>query len=179
MTATSSLDWRSRSTADGASSPMAPSPVTLPGGEVDVIDLSQPISEAMAGWRGVDRAEVTMTEVPVSHCVPGAQISATHLNMVTHAGTHVDAARHFFPDGRSIDEYEIERFVCRGVALDVRREGPEQLTADQLAAIDPGIRAGDAVLLYFGYAERYTEESYYDHPFLSGDAAEYLAERDI
>ena len=148
-------------------------------GDVDIVDLSQPISEAMAGWRGTDRAEVTMTEVPVAHSVPGARISATHLSMVTHAGTHVDAARHFFPDGKSIDEYDLRRFVCRGVALDVRREGPVQLTADELAAIDPGIRAGDAVLLYFGYAERYCDASYYDHPYLSGDAAEYLAERDI
>lgn len=148
-------------------------------GAFDVVDLSQPITDAMAGWRGTDRAEVTMEEVPIEHSVPGARISATRLSMVTHAGTHVDAARHFFPRGNSIDEYELGRFVCRGVALDVRRAGPQELTADELRAVDPGIRAGDAVLLYFGYAERYTENAYHDHPYLTGAAAEYLAERDI
>jgi kynurenine formamidase len=148
-------------------------------GAVQVIDLSQPITGAMARWRGTDRAEVTMEEVPIEHAVPGARISATRLSMVTHAGTHVDAARHFFPHGHSIDEYELARFVCRGVALDVRRDGPRELTADELRAADPGIRAGDAVLLYFGYAERYTDHAYHDHPYLSGDAAEYLAEREI
>jgi len=40
----------------------------------------------------------------------------THLRMVAHAGTHVDAARHFFPEGESIDEYPIGRFVCRGAS---------------------------------------------------------------
>lgn len=143
----------------------------------EVVDLSQPLSEAMAGWRGTERAEVSMQEVAVEHAVPGARISATYLSMVTHAGTHVDAARHFYPGGKSIDEYDLRQFVCRGVAIDVRREGPQELSADELRALDPGIRPGDAVLLYFGYAERYTTDEYYDHPYLSGGAAEYLAER--
>ena len=41
---------------------------------------------------------------------------------------------------------------------------------------DPGIQAGDAVLFSFGFAERYTEEIYYDHPYLSIEAARYLAD---
>lgn len=131
----------------------------------------------MPGWRGSERAEVSVEHPAIAHTVPGARISATYLSMVAHAGTHVDAARHFYPDGKSIDEYELGRFVCRGVAIDVRREGPHELSADELREVDPGVRAGDAVLLYFGYAERYTTEAYYDYPYLSGGAAEYLAER--
>ena len=146
---------------------------------LQVVDLSQPISDDMAGWRGSERAEVVMEEVAIEHGVPGAKISATYLSMVTHAGTHVDAARHFYPDGKSIDQYEMERFVCRGVGIDLRCEGAHEVSADELAAADPGIREGDAVLLYFGYAERYTEEGYYDHPYLSLGASEYLAERKI
>src|SRR5689334_17776502 len=106
----------------------------------------------MAGWRGTHRAEVTRTELTdIAHSVPGGRISATHLAMATHAGTHVDAARHFFPHGQSIDEYDVRRFVCRGVALDVRRDEPRELTVAELRAADPGIRAGDAVLLWFGW----------------------------
>lgn len=146
-------------------------------GGFTVVDLSQPLSDEMPGWRGRERAEVRVKHPAIDHTVPGARISATYLSMVAHAGTHVDAARHFYPDGKSIDEYELGRFVCRGVAIDVRRDGPHELSADELRAVDPGVRAGDAVLLYFGYAERYTTEAYYDYPYLSGAAAEYLAER--
>lgn len=148
-------------------------------GEFEVVDLSQPISPDMAAWRGTDRAEICMEEIEIEHSIPGGRISATHLKMAAHAGTHVDAARHFFPDGPSIDEYPVERFVCRGVAIDLPRVGPVEVGADELAALDPGIRAGDAVLLHFGYADRYTEDAYYDHPFLGRDAAEYLAEREV
>lgn len=154
-------------------------PLSWLAGDHEVVDLSQPISPEMAAWRG-ERVEYDFEIlVDVSHSVPGAEISATHLKGVAHAGTHVDAARHFFPDGAAIDEYPIERFICRGVAIDVPRQGPHELRAEELAALDYGIRAGDAVLLHFGYASRYTDSSYYDHPYLGADAAEYLAERNI
>jgi kynurenine formamidase len=148
-------------------------------GEFEVIDLSQPISPDMAAWRGTERTEMRVEEVPIEHSIPGGRISATHLKMVAHAGTHVDAARHFFPEGQSIDDYPVERFVCRGVAIDLPREGAVEVSAEELAAVDPGVRAGDAVLLHFGYADRYTEDAYYDHPYLAADAAEYLAEKGI
>jgi arylformamidase len=151
----------------------------LVAGGFEVIDLSQPISPEMAAWRGTERTEIRVEEVPIEHSIPGGRISATHLNMVAHAGTHVDAARHFFPDGPSIDEYPVERFVCRGVAIDLPRTGPVEVTAAELAEVDPGIREGDAVLLHLGYADQYTDEAYYDHPYLAPDAAEYLAERKI
>jgi len=144
---------------------------------LEVVDLSQPYSPEMAGWRSTERTEIEIAEVPIDHSVPGGRISATYFRTVTHAGTHVDAARHFFPDGPAIDEYPIGRFVCRGVAIELRREGAHELSREELEAADPGIRPGDAVLIYFGYAERYTAEGYHDHPYLSGGAAEYLVER--
>lgn len=146
----------------------------------DVVDLSQPVSEDMAGWRGTERATFSVGEVAdIAHSIPGGRISATWFSTVAHAGTHLDAARHMFPSGKSIDEYEPRRFVCRGVALDVAREPGHELTVQELADADPGIQAGDAVLLYFGFAERYTEEIYYDHPYLSLEAARYLADREV
>jgi arylformamidase len=146
----------------------------------EVVDLSQPVSEDMAGWRGPVRATFSGGEVAdIAHAIPGGRISATWFSTVAHAGTHLDAARHMFPEGKSIDEYEPRRFVCRGVAIDVTREPAHELTLQELAAADPGIRAGDAVLLSFGFADRYTDEVYYDHPYLSPEAARYLADREV
>jgi arylformamidase len=146
----------------------------------EVVDLSQPVSEDMAGWRGTERAIFSVGEVAdIAHSIPGGRISATWFSTAAHAGTHLDAARHMFPSGKSIDEYEPRRFVSRGVALNVAREPAHELTVEELAAVDPGIKPGDAVLLYFGFAERYTDEVYYDHPYLSLEAARYLADREV
>jgi arylformamidase len=146
----------------------------------EVVDLSQPVSAEMAGWRGTERATYSVNEVAdIAHSIPGGRISATWFSTVAHAGTHVDAARHMFPNGKSIDQYEPQRFISRGVALDVAREPGHELTVQELAAADPGIQAGDAVLLSFGFAERYTDDTYYDHPYLSPEAARYLADRQV
>ena len=146
----------------------------------EVVDLSQPVSEDMAAWRGTERATFSVQEVTdIAHSIPGGRISATWFSTVAHAGTHLDAPRHMFPQGTSIDEIEPLRFVTRGVAVDVPRGPAHELTVEELEAADPGIQAGDAVLLSFGFAERYTEEAYYDHPYLSVEAARYLADRDV
>lgn len=145
----------------------------------EVVDLSQPLSPEMAGWRGTERAEISIEEVRMEHAVDGGRISATHISMVAHAGTHLDAGRHFYPNEPSIDQYPVERFVCRGIALDVPLSGGEELTAEHLESIDPGIEKGDAVILHFGFADRYTGSGYYDHPHLGADAADYLVEKEI
>jgi arylformamidase len=144
-----------------------------------VVDLAQPVGPGMAGWRGSQRAVVEIAELDIAHSVAGGRISGTHLNTPAHAGTHVDAARHFYPEGHSIDEYPVDRFVCRATALDVRRGAGEHLGGDELAALDPGLAAGDGVLLWFGWAERYEAAEYNDHPYLTGDAADYLLSREI
>jgi arylformamidase len=144
-----------------------------------VVDLAQPIHPGMARWRGTQRAEVEVSELDIKHSVDGGRISGTQLATPAHAGTHVDAARHFFPNGRSIDEYDVGRFACRAIALDVRRGPGQQLSGDELRGLDPGIEPGDGVLLWFGWAEQYEQPSYYDHPYLSPEAADYLVERQV
>lgn len=139
-----------------------------------VVDLAQPITPRMTGWRGTERAVVQIAELDAAHSVPGGRISGTHLQTPAHAGTHVDAARHFFPHGLSIDQYPAVRFACPAVALDVRRGPGEPLGAAELRTLDPGIGPGDGVLLWFGWAERYGQPVYDDHPYLTADAADYL-----
>jgi arylformamidase len=163
-------------TAAGPTPPAA----ALDPSAFDVVDLSQPVSEDMAAWRGTERASYEVAEVAdIAHSIPGGRISATWFSTVAHAGTHLDAARHMFPDGKSIDQYDPRRFVCRGVAVDLTSGPAHEVSVEELAAADPGIQSGDAVLLWFGYATRYTDEAYYDHPYLSAEAAQYLAERDV
>lgn len=68
--------------------------------DFEIVDLSPPISDKMAAWRGTNRAEVSMEELPLPDSVVDSKVlGATFLNMATHVGTRVDAALHFFPMG--------------------------------------------------------------------------------
>jgi kynurenine formamidase len=143
------------------------------------IDLTQPLFTGMphGSRHGVPTFE------PRTHPIafPGGQslTSTTEISMAAHVGTHIDAARHFFPDGHSIDEYPYERFVGPGVVLDMRREGPIPINAEELQRAAPAIDRGDIVFLYCGYAERFGQEAYRHHPYLSQDAGEFLVERGV
>jgi kynurenine formamidase len=41
--------------------------------------------------------------IEAGHAAPPWRVSAQHLG--SHSGTHVDAPRHYLPDGRGIDAY--------------------------------------------------------------------------
>lgn len=144
------------------------------------VNLAQPLFNGMPGAKAHGPARFWVDRHVQAH--PGGTINVciTHMEMATHMGTHVDAARHFVPEGKTIDQYPMERFVGPGVVLDLRREGPVPVTADDLRAARPEIRSGDIVLLYFGYADHFRDPAaYQSHPYLTAEAAEFLMERRI
>lgn len=61
----------------------------------------------------------------------GDLYNLTAFSMSAHNGTHVDAPRHFIPDGKTVDELALEAFV--GCCYVARHEGP--VDADDAAQI--------------------------------------------
>jgi kynurenine formamidase len=86
----------------------------------------------------------------------------------------VDAPRHFFVDGKTVDQFPLERFVRPAVTLALELEGPVAVTAEDLEPARAHVQEGDFLFLSFGYAGRFGTPAYYDHPYLTRDAAEFL-----
>jgi arylformamidase len=144
-----------------------------------VVELSQPLFNGMPRAKAHGEVKFWVDRLCLPHASGAHEVCITHLEMAAHVGTHVDAARHFVPGASTIDQYPLDRFIGPAVILDVRLEGVVPLTADQLQKSSPSIQPGDMVLLYFGYADRFRDESYHPHPYLSNDAADFLVERRI
>ncbi len=136
------------------------------------VDLSQPYFDDMStsAAHGVPSFTTKAFKSP-----NGYPIVITHIAMSAHMGTHVDAARHFFPDGAAIDDYPLDRFHGPGVVLDVRRRGVVGVTAEEVAGRD--IRPGDFVLFCFGYGELFGTPDYAEHPYLTAEVADLLIDR--
>jgi len=101
----------------------------------------------------------------------GYRVSAVECG--THAGTHVDAPSHTEPDGRTIDEFPVGTFAFDAALVDLRGRDPRAaVRPDDLPRTD-----AEMLVLRTGWAERWGEPSYFDHPYLSRAAAEYCAER--
>src|SRR3569833_3227231 len=86
-------------------------------------------------------------------------LASMFISMVDHAGTHIDAPRHFGPGGVSIDQYPLEKCIVPGICLDLRHIPPktEITPADLEAAVKKagvGVPKGGTVLLCTGHHER-------------------------
>jgi arylformamidase len=143
------------------------------------VELSQPLFNGMPRAKAHGDVKFWVDRLCVTHASGSLQVCITHLEMAAHVGTHIDAGRHFISGAPTIDQYPLDRFIRPAVVLDVRREGVVPLTADDLRKSSPSIQPGDMVLLYFGYADRFHDESYHPHPYLSNDAADFLVARKI
>lgn len=135
-----------------------------------IVDLTRPLGPDTPVPPG-DPA-VVLDRV-AEHSPDGYEV--TRICLGSHSGTHIDAPRHFFPHGSFLSDYPPERFVARGVVLDVRFPPSGVIDRDFLAGKLEGIvlQPGDFALLWTGYDPEGAGETY-EEPVLASEAATLL-----
>ncbi len=132
-----------------------------------IIDLSQPITEETPVYPGDPRVKIEAAGM-----LEKDGFCDHVITLGTHVGTHIDAPMHMIADGKTVEEVPVERFISRGVCIDVRDGFDALQTAD--------IREGDIVLLYFGFGEKYHADAYFrDYPVLTAEVTEYLVAKKV
>jgi kynurenine formamidase len=101
----------------------------------------------------------------------------------THTGTHMDAPFHFSPNGLSIDQIEVNRFICNDtLLLRIEKDCNQLITTDDILGNTKNeIKEKDTVVLHTGWETRNKEKDMYlkTNPGLSDDAAEYLVKKKV
>jgi arylformamidase len=138
-----------------------------------VYDISLTLRQRMPVYPG----EATPLLEPTSQMERGDSYNVSRLTICTHTGTHIDAPRHFLPDGASVDQIPVDVLV--GPALVVEMAVDQEITAAELeaAAIPPGTER----LLFKTRNSRLLEDEDFrrDFVYLTLDAAHWLVERGI
>lgn len=142
-------------------------------------DLRQPFYEGMSYIKRLGAPTIQPRSIQRRYGDVEDAVNVTDYQFNTHLGTHVDAPRHVYNAGRTIDEFPIEAFCGRAVVLDVRCDRKRELLPRDLEQGGPTVERGDIVLLHTGWSARFGTPSYDDHPYLGNDAAGWLAERGI
>jgi len=153
-----------------------------------VVDLSHPLGAGSPSFPGDPTLRLSLHEEKVDDQVVWRRHD---LSLSDHAGTHMDAPLHFFPDGRSVDRIAPAELLLDAVTIDLRErchgDGDYRITVRDLEAWEEEhgwIPAGSAVVLNTGWAFRWAEPARYysldeagvSHtPGLGGEAAEFLA----
>ncbi|MFO1021828.1 MAG: cyclase family protein [Planctomycetales bacterium] len=107
--------------------------------------------------------------------------NATTLSLYSHAGTHMDAPRHFLNDGRCIDQQALE--ICCGPAKVINLTpvaSRELITVERLKPWHDRIQAGDRLLLRTDWHRLHGTPAYRDElPRISPELARWLVEKQV
>jgi arylformamidase len=105
----------------------------------DIIDISLPITSGMPVWPGDPRPALKAVST-----LETAGFQVSQLTLGTHTGTHLDAPRHFIPEGRTIDRLDLRTLIGRCRVIEVARaEG--HIAREDLQGFD--LHPGERVLL--------------------------------
>jgi arylformamidase len=157
--------WRGWNTPAG-------SPPTTPAGEW--IDLTWPLSPTVPRLASFPPPRIE----PIAR-IPEHPFNVTELSMVVHIGTHVDSPRHFFSDGRALDEVPLERFIGTGVVWQIDKPLEGLIEPEDFERMSPEIEPGDILVLDTGLARHVGTPDYDRHAALSTAAASWLVERQV
>lgn len=134
-----------------------------------MIDLSLPITEVMRVYPGMATPSFNHIKRHETH---GVQVSK--LEIVVHAGTHVDAPRHFLAHGSSIDQIDLDKLAGEAIRIDMSGLAPGSVIEQRLLAEHgTDIQCGDIVVLDTGYQHCPDIEKYC---YLEPGAARWLAD---
>ena len=137
-----------------------------------LIDVSVPLDARLPTYPG--NAPVDLE--PVKRLARGDSSNVSTLRMSAHAGTHVDAPRHFFDAGAGTDELPLDLLCGRTRVIQVDSRGG--VSADDLSPLD---LSEDVRLLIKTHNSRLWGDAAF-HPDYIGireSAARYLVDRGI
>lgn len=140
-----------------------------------IIDLSMPIFPDHVRWK----AERTIA----GDVQKGDLYQVTTVKVSCHSFTHVDAKRHYFSDGRTIDETRLEDVVGFADVIDLMDVAPnEAIDAGKLGPRLAGVAKGAKIILKSGWHRHRSfreKEFWLDSPWLTRDAAALILSKGV
>ena len=137
---------------------------------VRVVDLSHSINADTQVYPG-DPAPV----LAVHSTIAKDGFNLLSVQMGSQTGTHVDAPFHFDDATEKIDQIPLERFMGRGIVLNVSGLAPRTpISWSMISEQAAGFKAGDIALIHTGWSKHFGTDEYFNHPYLTAEACQHL-----
>ena len=143
-----------------------------------IVDLSHVIEHGMTTYKGLPGPQICdfwEREGTAANYDDGSTFQIGRIDMVANTGTYVDAPFHRYEEGADLADLELPSLAdLPGIV--VRRPWENNITIDAAAFHGREVR-GKAVLVHSGWDRHWRTDRYgSEHPFLTGDAADWLIE---
>jgi kynurenine formamidase len=144
-----------------------------------LVDLSHGITEGMTTYRdfpGPQICDFWTREESKTFYDDGSSFQIGRIDMIANTGTYLDAPFHRYADGADVAGLELEQVAALpGIMV---RQPWENCLAVGLEKFEGLDVAGKAVLVHTGWDRHWQTDAYFDdHPFLTTEAAQWLADR--
>lgn len=139
-----------------------------------IYDISWPISPATTGYK--DKKIIMFEEI---RNINRDGVRETAITLSSHSGTHVDAPSHFFKEGKTIDELNLDRLIGNAVVLDMSTV-EEEITWDDLEAVGDTIKKDQIVLFKTVNSQTDANDKFSPHfIYVHESGANYLVEKKV
>lgn len=139
-----------------------------------IIDISLPLTADLPVWPGSPDFELVQVA-----CLSKDNCNETRLNLGSHAGTHIDAPRHFIDDGATVDQLPLETLI--GAAYVVECADVKEISGEILENLELPVDV-ERLLLKTGNSKFWAEGQNRfraDFAALTLDGAEWLVRRGV
>src|SRR5437016_7202344 len=143
-----------------------------------LIDLSHSIEHGLITYKGLPApliCDFLSREESKRHYAPGTEFQIGKIEMVANTGTYLDSPFHRYKDGRDLSQLELTSLAdldC--LVLRARSKADRGIPAGAFRHLE---LRGKAVLVETGWDAHWKTDQYFEgHPFLTEDAAQFLAD---
>ena len=144
-----------------------------------IVDLSHVIEHGMTTYQGLPGPHICdfwERQASAANYDDGSSFQIGRIDMVANTGTYLDSPFHRHAEGKDLADLPLESLAdLPGIV--VRRPHGAGLATDAADLAGLEVR-GRAVLVHTGWDEHWRTDAYaFEHPFLTGQAADWLAEQ--
>jgi kynurenine formamidase len=147
--------------------------------EFEIIDVCHTVHDGMITYKGLPGPVITdhlAREASRKVYAPGTEFQIGKIEMVANTGTYLDSPFHRYADGTDLAGLDLYSLAnLDGVVVRVVDSDSREISGETIKGLEV---SGKAVLFHTGWDKHWRTETYSNgsHPFLTADAAEYLAE---
>jgi kynurenine formamidase len=151
-----------------------------------------PVILIMVSWENILGRKIIDLTLTFAHGKRGVKFEAqkaisshgfntSTLHIYSHALTHMDATKHFLPDGLGIEKIDLNKCVGEALVVDLSHKAPNSIiTINDLESIANAIQSSTRVLFRTDWGEHADQDDYRTHfPRISAKLAQWLVDKGV
>ena len=146
----------------------------------ELIDLSHTVEHGLVTYKGLPApiiCDYLSREASRKLYAPGTEFHIGKIEMVANTGTYLDSPFHRYANGKDLSQLELSKLADLPA---VKIVSHDKQAVDASAFPPERDLAGKAILVETGWSRHWNTPQYYEgHPFLTEDAARFLAEAGV